>query len=423
MPSQQDEFKSRYEKKDWDGAITAAQALVAAARQEPVDPPKLSAALSSLGNAQLGKADFGAAELAFAEALRILEPIARSADARLIEPLRGVGFALAAQSKHADAVPYMEKALAISRRTAGLFDVGQQGLLRTLADSLSELGKPGLAHQHMQYLERVGERAYGADDPRMVPLLCTMGEWYALRGQILEAREYFRRALLIAVKKNDAGDLAAVEPLRGHARTFIRELILSNYGIRAQTDAISGPDSSLGEGRPIVPQFLNADGERALLRALAILEAHPSRSLETWIETLLQTGDWYQTKGQSQRALPFYQRALSSLPADIDPAQRNALLGFPVQVYYPTPPLAARNLGRPTNEVVERFVQVEFTVTADGSVKDERVVDQDATSRQVSQALEAIRASRFRPKFVDGQPVETSAVRYRQRFKQKKDSE
>ena len=60
---------------------------------------------------------------------------------------------------------------------------------------------------------------------------------------------------------------------------------------------------------------------------------------------------------------------------------------------------------------------------ADGTVKDEHVVDQDATARQVSQTLEAIHASRFRPKFVNGQPVETSAVRYRQTFKQKKDSE
>src|SRR6201999_4077416 len=98
-------------------------------------------------------------------------------------------------------------------------------------------------------------------------------------------------------------------------------------------------------------------------------------------------------------------------------------LGFPVQVYYQTPLLATRNLARPPSEVEDRFVQVEFTVKADGTVKDARVTDSDGTPRQVSQTLDAIGSSRYRPKFVNGEPVETTAMSFRQPFKLRKDAE
>lgn len=426
IPPSQQEYWARFDKQDWDAAIASAQQLVDAARTAEAPPDKLADALALLGDAQLGKKDFAAAQTTFNEALQLIEPIARSADSRLITPLEGMGFALAGQNKHAAAVTYMEKALALSRRSGGLFDLDQQDILRQLATSLTALGQPEAADQHMRYMVRVGEHAYGAEDPRLAPLLCTIGDWYSQRGQVLEARELYRNALGIVEKKLGRNDLAAVEALRSLAQSYIREVFLSNYGIHTQTDKLSAsPDAFNGEAQPINPRFLAADGERALLRALAILEANPKRSVETLADTLLQLGDWYQVKQQPDKALPYYSRAWSAVAGDatLAAAGKEAVLGFPVQVYYPTPSLATRNLSRPPGEVIERFVQVEFTVLPDGTTKDERVVDQDATSRQASQTIEAIRGARYRPKFQQGQPVETKAVSYRQVFKQRKEKD
>jgi TonB family protein len=61
-------------------------------------------------------------------------------------------------------------------------------------------------------------------------------------------------------------------------------------------------------------------------------------------------------------------------------------------------------------------VQVEFTVAADGSIQDARVVDHDTRDKYARDVLDAVRESRFRPKFVDGQPVEASAITYREVF-------
>jgi TonB family protein len=71
----------------------------------------------------------------------------------------------------------------------------------------------------------------------------------------------------------------------------------------------------------------------------------------------------------------------------------------------------------------ERYVEVEFAVTSQGTVKDARVVDENASSRQETDALEAVTAARYRPKFVDGEPVETPAMTYRTVFKTRKRSE
>jgi TonB family protein len=63
-----------------------------------------------------------------------------------------------------------------------------------------------------------------------------------------------------------------------------------------------------------------------------------------------------------------------------------------------------------------RYVQVEFTVAADGSVQDARIVGRDANDQDAQEILHAVREARFRPKFVDGQPVAAPGITYREGF-------
>jgi TonB family protein len=138
-------------------------------------------------------------------------------------------------------------------------------------------------------------------------------------------------------------------------------------------------------------------------------------------DTLIQLGDWYQVKHQSEKALPYYRRAAALVPKDSEPAaEAVAPLSFPVRVYYPLPPLAMRNRQLSPSEIEEKFVSVQFTVTGSGEVQDAKVIEQNGSQRQASEALEAIRASRYRPKFVNGEPVDTEGVVNREVFKIRK---
>lgn len=418
-PRSEQEYWTQLESRNWDEAILAAENIIEAARMRSNEAPEeLAEALTMLGDAQLGAHNFLAAEAAYSEALQILQPRVVPTSEKLLEPLQGMGYTLAFAGKHEQAVPYMERALLVSRRTHGLFNINQQIILRQLATSLAKLGQSIEAEQQMQYLIRVGEQTYGARDPRMSRIYDVVGDFYMQLGFVGAARDAYRTALQVVERKLGRNDLATVQPLRAYADSYRRELFLSLYGIRGPTDRL-GNNQMPSDGKSINPRYLHADGERALKRAIKTLDSHPNRPTALLYDTLLDLGDWYMIKGQSEEAMPHYRRA-TGLIDQVEPeraAAARAKVSFPVRLHYPVPSAATRNLYRPEEEIEERVVHVAFTVNADGSVTDERVIEENASERHVSDTVSAVRAARYRPKFVNGEPVATKDVNLRQVFK------
>lgn len=420
-PESQQEFWARYDKKDWSAAIDEARHLVEQARTNAGEPMRLADALTLLGNAQLSSGDRANAEASYREALQITESQGAGTGPAAVDPLRGLGYSLALLERHDEAVPYLERAVLIIRRSSGLFDPSQQNLLRQLATSLAQTGRAVDGQKQMLYLQRVGERIYGERDPRMSPVLCAVGDWYVDLGNFLLGRDRYRDALEIVERKLGKNDPALVLPLRSLARSYMQEVYFIAQGYQPQ-DSRNQMDATPLEPKGINPKYISNDGERALQRALTILDSHPDTPPAVLTDTLIQFGDWYQVKHQPEKALPYYRRA-AALVANGElaaPEAAVAPLSFPVRIYYPMPPLAMRNRQLAPAEIEEKFVSVEFTVTDSGDVQDAKVIEQNGTQRQASEALEAIRASRYRPKFVNGEPVETAGVVNREVFKIRK---
>jgi TonB family protein len=433
-PESQQEYWAQIDRKDWSAAITAAEQLVAAARENAKQQPLvLAEALSLLGNANYGAKNYDAAEKAFAEAVQTVEQHAGAASAKLLDPLRGLGYTLAASNRHKEAVPPLERALLIDRRSYGLYDVGQQNVLRQLAESLVKTGRTADAERHVNYLMQLGERAYGRRDPRQVPILSFAAAWHADVGDFIGARAIYRHAIMLVDQKLGPNDPAAVEPLRALAGTYTQELYYSTLGFRTQsrermpTDA----DGSNNDAKQINPKYLNSEGEKALDRAVKILELQPPTAHDTLVATLIQSGDWYQIKHMTEKALPYYRRAAAlnatlvsaaeAPDAGSTAAPEPSPLSFPVRVYYPSPSHAGRTVTLPADQVDERFVEVQFTVTDEGDVSNAKITGSTGTPREVSDALTAIRAARFRPKFVNGEPVETTGMTNREVFRTRKE--
>lgn len=458
----QQEYKAQIQQKDWDAAIGSAQQLVAAARQQAGQNPRaLADALSKLGDAQFGKTDYMSAGAAYQEALDIVTQREGAASTALIGPLRGVGKTLAMTGHHREAVPVLERALVLTRRTYGLFDARQRDVLRYLVTSLTALQSPE-AERHVSYMLQMAERTYGSSDPRLVPWLCVIGNWYADTGNYPQGRAHYRRALEIVERKLGRNDPAAVPPLRELARSYTQELRRSLAGMKSSLQrALTDADGTPSDRRPVNPRHLNNDGEDALERALHILDSQPDPDRNLLVLTLIDLGDWYQIKHLPDKALPMYRRA-AQLVANDNPPQINenqinrsqsnqgqnnpppgtaaqadaaksdppkagasmtAPLSFPVRVYYPVPLLATRNTTLPDEAVTETYVEVEFTVTDSGDVVNARITDQNGTQRQASEALQAIRGARFRPKFIDGVPVATQGMTSREVFRTRKSDE
>ncbi len=417
-PSAQ-EYWAQVEKRNWDDAIQAAERIIESARREANENPiALADALSLLGNAQLVSRNYIAAEAAYSEALQILVPRVSPASDKLIEPLRGMGYTLAHAGKHAQAIDYLERALLILRRTHGLFDINQRNLLRQFAASLATIGQFVEAEQQMRYLVRLGKHAYGAQDPRMSGVYDQLGDFYMQIGLVNSARDAYRDALQIVERKLGRDHLDTIEPLRAYANSYRRELVLLMYGVRTTQERRDGY-FRVADSRSLNPRRLNASGERALQRALTTLDNHAERPASLLFDTLLDLGDWYLIKGEPRDAFEHYRRA-ASLVGEVEPERSEAArakLSFPAQVYYPVPSAATRNLDRPADETTEDFVHIVFSVAADGTTHDSHVVEASASQRNIDATLSAVRDARYRPKFVDGEPIATHDVSVRQVFR------
>jgi hypothetical protein len=285
-----------------------------------------------------------------------------------------------------------------------------------LAASLTALNRTSEAQDLMIYRARVAEKTHGEGDPAVVPALCELGEWFTDVGKSLEARMTFNMALNIVGSRLSVNDLAIVEPLRGIARTRMRAVSWPESALRPHESSGARMDAM---GIPMVgARELNREGEYALQHALRILDADPRASTQTRIATLIQMGDWYQIKKSPREALPYYQRAWQLIHAAEDPTSpATTALSFPVRVYYPIPQIVVNDPALPPEEIRFHHVQIEFTVAADGSVLDARVVDHDTRNRYANDILNAIRAARYRPKFVDGAAVETPGMVHREVFR------
>jgi TonB family protein len=139
--------------------------------------------------------------------------------------------------------------------------------------------------------------------------------------------------------------------------------------------------------------------------------------MPTLIETLIQMGDWRQIQQAPKEALPYYQRAWKLIQEAASlPSSTATALNVPVRVYYPTPQLVVEGPKVSAEQMRSNYVQVEFTVAADGSVQDARIVGHDTREQHAQEIFDAVRAARFRPKFLEGQAVAATGITYREVF-------
>jgi TonB family protein len=403
---------------DIEGALARVNAAKSSA---DADPLALADALTALGDAYLDAGQHAKAEASYNEALLLAERHAGLESERVLPSLLGLGKTLAASRRHQQAVPRLQRALAIQRSQYGLFDLRQQDTLKTLAASLTALDRTAEAQDLMIYRVRTAEKNYGEAKPNVIPAVCELGDWFAEVGMAAEARMTFQMALNIAGDSESLNAPIIVEPLRGIARTYMRRMSYPKAWLTRTRPHHhcqgQGPCWFPNDPPDIQPSGLSREGERALQRALRILEADPGASMQTLIETLIQMGDWRQIEKAPREALPYYQRAWKLIHETASLSRSAATaLNVPVRVYYPTPQIVVDVPEGSAQETRSNYVQVEFTVAADGSVQDARIVDHDTRKQYAQEIFDAVRAARFRPKFIEGQAVAATGITYREVF-------
>jgi tetratricopeptide (TPR) repeat protein len=396
-------------------------------RQYGANHVEYGRALSRLGSVQLASGDSEAALRSYELAVDTIEQTEGPVSASLFEPLVGLGSAMADVQRPEEALAHLGRAITLSRQTEGLFNLEQVQALRVASELFSHLGKLVAAEQALQYVLRIHEATFGVADPRTTEARVALAHWYARSGDFLRSRAMYRDSIDIIEETRGPNDLSLISPLAGLADAFRREYAAQPEF--APAEKVDRPRTvrtartrqellTLTTDRYGNLLQLHPAGLKALKRAITIADSQENAPLEERLKVYLQTGDWLQTNRRSDDALPYYRKAWE-LSRDMaqDPVE-DALFSHPVLLHMPLSELGARNRQRPDTEVVERYVTVGFWVSSAGIPRSEAVASAEAGDRMINDALSTIRQAVYRPRFVDGSPVETPEVHHRFRYRE-----
>ena len=422
-----EQFRNLYDLARFDEALPHAKRVVELSEAGGERDHELPIAYNNLGATQYQLADYPAAEGSYRKSLELLESTQGISSRRLVVPLAGLGAVYAAQDQHQVAADLFDRALAVSRRADGLFNLQQLPLIEQAADSRYAIKDfTGAEREHM-YALKIAEQNYGYGDAQTLPPLLELGAFYERLREFIAARNMYMRARDVALKPG-VYDPQAVKALVGIARTYRLQYTMDPDALDSKQPA---RDEITGEviGQPykdsrVQPLAADRTGLKAAESALALLRSTSDPPAALMTETLIELGDWFQATSRPTISIPYYAEAAGILDAQ---TAADPLAGHPLKaprlVFYRPPLSASRGLNSLSGQYVIRKTVFSFLVSETGAPIDINVVSTDMDESQLSQSKRAIGRAIYSPRFAEGRAVATAGVTYTSEWYQESDSE
>lgn len=407
-----DEFRRLFAAEKYADAVPLAEQIVRMTESSELWRGELPTAYNNLGAVQLRAGKPEAAQASFERALELLEAQVGIASRRLIAPLAGLGAAHAALGHHAVAADLRLRALAVSRRANGLFNIDQLDLLESLIQSYEILDDHAGVERERAYALQVVQQEYGFDDPRTIPALIKLAELHERREHHDLARAHWQHVSEVASVEGGGRNLANVLGLLGVGRNHRLQFVRDPESLRESPTII---DPRTGHVLPFdvvperVPIKLDRDGESALLQALELLEQTSNPPAQLLATALTELGDWYLTARKPNEAMSYYRRAWPLFEETAGQGQPNPLV-TPRPLTYRPPEAAVRSRDRTDVEVEPRPMELSMTVTENGETQDVAAIAED--DFRAAQFRRSLLRARFSPRFEDGEPVATDGYRF-----------
>ncbi|HWJ04826.1 MAG TPA: tetratricopeptide repeat protein [Steroidobacteraceae bacterium] len=417
-------FRSHFDGGRYAAAVPYAQRVLEVAERDATAPDaeEVQVALMNLAMAQYLAADHTAAEATYLRAIELIEGSGRPLHSRLARAYAGLASSYHDADRHELAVTSFEQAVALTRRHEGVLTEQQVPLLEKYVDSLTTLGRYEEALRGQRYILRVAARKHGENSVELAPTLEKIGRWYARVGAYEQARRLLKRSIDLVETVEGPMSPRLLGPLATLAACNRKQLLDPTQHASPDQDTDRAPlfaDPGV-VAASYSPAMLVNEAEKSLARAVTIAEGRPDPSPSQVADARTQLGDWYQGRGQPERALPNYQAAWTAA-ARAPQAQvhgrtlHEALFGQPVLLQVVRPDGWNRYSGRPPEQVEIRNVQLEFTVTARGRVETVKVIDDTGDPRRADKTAYTVeQTARYRPRMAHGEPVATERVTFSQ---------
>lgn len=382
------EFKAHFDAQQYQEAAQPAQEVVELTEQTfGPDHPELVTPLNNLATVQERVGDYEGSEASYRRSIAIVEKADGYYSDRLVRPLMGLGVTFNAAGRYQQGLLAFQRAQHITHRREGVYNLDQIELIDGETQSYLGLNEFSEADRSQRLAFIISERKLGKDNIDLVPAMQKLAQWYQRTFQYANERIMYERALEILEAHHGANDLALIEPLRGIATSRNLE------GLR------------------------RSEGEQALERRLEIVRASPEATPTQHLSALVELGDWYMASNKPDQGIELYKEAWDYIQGNNELSfELSDIFDNPVRLLYRSPVVSDSEPISTSDDDGEKFIDLEFTVTSTGRVVDIKI--QDANVRNViKRAVKfAVAKARYRPRLVDGVPVDTEGVRMRQTF-------
>lgn len=377
-------------------------------------------------------------------------------DPQLGEQLLSLGLVYQRLGRYPDAVQALKQSLHIKRVNEGLQNLNQLPILEKVIETNIAAEDWNELDQNYEQLLWVHRRNYGNTDPRLLPIIDKIGRWkiqayteHLLKAKpastIADAQKLYGRTVDILTREYGETDPRLIDPLYGEALVSYQYMIqiantpldqFSSRGafsdthyvqqcfrdasgrVRCMTVAVSDPTRALMEAQREkdmnTRKYLNTSGQ-ALKQIVAIHDAHPELPGDSLAKALVHYGDWNLLAGNNTEAIDAYRRANQVLRAsgakqeDID-----SYFGSPKRI--PTLRLPLPAVEKQLEETHKpAYVVATVDISNKGKAHNVEIVE-ESNPENVSvrrQAKERLKQGVYRPRFENGEPVDTTGYRIR----------
>lgn len=348
-----------------------------------------------------------------------------------LEPvLNELGFIYQELGDYPKAARTFEKALQVSKVNHGLHEISQLTIVESLIDTYSALNDWQRLGDKLHYLLWLYRRNYSNEDDRLLPVISRVGRWYTQAYQSHNAGE----AVSYLVKADDLYDevLANMDEQAEEQSAQLIEVLgqaaMVNYQIAGDIDdsfKMSHRDireAMIPNKRP--SPYLNEiavreyyfdqsfhKGKRHLARIISIYESELPTSIKQYAQALIYLGDYYLSLDRKWNAMKNYRKAYTALVENnVEAGLIESLFGQPRRVE----PFVI-----PGNELPENpnraFADAILDIPVNGWPSNIVITTTHPSgdTKLAGRARYALAATRFRPRFEHGVPVNTTGISLR----------
>ncbi|MDX1518109.1 MAG: tetratricopeptide repeat protein, partial [Woeseiaceae bacterium] len=397
-------FKALQEAGSYDEALNVAKRVVELSiTQTGPTSNDTARSLSNLGLVQHRVGNYEAAEQNFQAAIDIIRDNEDKLSNMLINPLKGLGAAQLANGRPDLASETYSQAVHISHVNSGPHNLEQVEILEALAETNLRIGEIASAKNNQDMIYALTLRHYSGNSLDLIEPLMRRAMWQRRTGFVLDERATYRRIIRIIETKYGKDDLRLIDPLMQLGESYF-------YVDTSESNAFQSTSVT--------------SGELHFKRAERIAEEHPEATWEMLVNAKLALADHYNFRGDQGRARKVYAEVWDLLSTDderLGTRQREL-----EQLVALNEDAVARYMGSATrkdraaanSEIREGRIVVTYDVSSRGRVGNLRIIEEepdefDDLRRTIVREL---RTRIFRPRHVDGQPVDTPNQVFRHTF-------